>query len=110
MLLLLLLLLCISWHRGFPNLAMYKRAVEHDGGLAEYLLSDRRMPRVERRADGEYHYVKSSRPVRAQGESEGCCKGLTADCLACRHGVTIAELCKSATVAGCPTVAHTGEL
>lgn len=125
-----------SWHPGFPSLATFKvghvppelltvqstfvltcwpdlqRAIEHDAGLAGYLLSDRRMPRVERRADGNYHYLKSHRPAASEHTKSGeiCCKALTAPCLACMHGITEDELCAKTAVAGCPTPAHTGEL
>mmetsp|Transcript_3754 Transcript_3754/g.9434 ORF Transcript_3754/g.9434 Transcript_3754/m.9434 type:complete len:423 (-) Transcript_3754:1482-2750(-) len=100
-----------TWHTGFRALARFKVAIEHDAGLGEFLLSDRRMPRVERRSDGDYHYLPSRRPVAnphpARGEQ--CCKALIAECLACQHGLTVEEICAHANVAGCPTMAHNGE-
>jgi hypothetical protein len=91
--------------------AVEQRQIEHDAGLAGYLLSDRRMPRVERR-DGDYHYIQSRRLVSSGVAPRGttCCSAMTASCLACQHGVSIEDLCAHATVAGCPTPAHTGEL
>eukprot|EP00038_Savillea_parva_P030394 m.77525 g.77525 ORF g.77525 m.77525 type:complete len:452 (-) comp9147_c0_seq2:1957-3312(-) len=102
----------VKWHKGFPTLALFKRNMEHDSGLSEYLLSDRRMPRVERRDDGEYHYLPSRRPT-TDGKHPlrtECCKSGIATCLACQHGLSVEELCAQVAAPGCPTMAHQGEL